>query len=201
MLLQDVDIERSVAATSIMPRLIAVNASQGGIPRFPMGLAYVDRDGLRGDVRGHEKHRRPDRAVSLLDYEIILQLAHEGFRVWPGRMGENLTVLGLDVQHLQPGTQITIDQVIVQLEELRKPCYVLDAIDPRLKDAAIGRCGYLASVIQPGIIEAGDVIRMHSQKTVGDCPNFSMPGEKNGTVPFSADGFLNRRNKSNGRHE
>lgn len=160
MLLQDVDIELCVPATSIMPRLIAVNASQGGIPRFPVGLAYVDRDGLRGDVRAHEKHRRPDRAISLLDYEIILQFVREGFRVWPGRMGENLTVVGLDVQHMQPGTQVAIDQVILRLEEPRKPCYVLDVIDPRLKDAAIGRCGYLASVIQPGIIEAGEVIRL-----------------------------------------
>jgi MOSC domain-containing protein YiiM len=164
MLLQDVDIKLSVPAASVIPRLIAVNVSQGGIPRFPMGLAYVDRDGLRGDVRGHEKHRRLDRAVSLLDYEIILQLVREGFRVWPGRMGENLTVLGLDVQRMQPGTQIAIDHVILQLEEPRKPCYVLDAIDPRLKDVATHRCGYLASVIQPGIIEAGDMIRVHSHE-------------------------------------
>ena len=177
MLLQEAEIELAVPTTSIMPRLVAVNVSQGGIPRFPMGLAYVDRDGLRGDVRGHEKHRRPDRAVSLLDYEIILQLVREGFRVWPGRMGENLTVIGLDVQNMQPSTRLKIDQVVLQLEQPRKPCYVLDAIHPRLKDVVVGRCGYLASVIEPGIIEPGDMIRVRSQ-TVRDCPYFAVPGSR-----------------------
>jgi MOSC domain-containing protein YiiM len=148
-------------------RLIAVNISEGGIPRFPQGLAYVDKGGLRGDIRAHEKHRRPDRAVSILDYEIILQLVHEGFRVWPGRMGENLTALGMDVQHMEPGTQLQIGNVIVQLEQPRKPCYVLDAIDPRLKDVVVGRCGFLASVIQPGPIESGARIQIHREPCAG----------------------------------
>src|SRR5262245_11224246 len=163
MLLREPHAGADEPALSPGARLIAVNISEGGIPRFPQGLAYVDKGGLHGDVRAHEKHRRPDRALSLLDYEIILQLVHEGFRVWPGRMGENLTVLGMDVQHMEPGTQLQIGDVIVQLEQPRKPCYVLDAIDPLLKDVVVGRCGYLASVIQPGLIESGARIQISSR--------------------------------------
>jgi len=167
MLLREPHAGADEPALSAAARLIAVNISEGGIPRFPQGLAFVDKGGLSGDVRAHEKHRRPDRALSLLDYEIILQLVHEGFRIWPGRMGENLTVVGLDVQRMEPGTQLQIGDVIVQLEQPRKPCYVLDAIDPRLKDVVVGRCGYLASVIRPGLIESGARIQIHREPCGG----------------------------------
>ena len=70
----------------------------------------------------------------------------------PGSAGENLTVAGLHVQSLPSGTRLRIGEVVLQLEEPRKPCYVLDAIDERLKEAIVGRCGYLASVIQPGVL-------------------------------------------------
>ncbi len=74
----------------------------------------------------------------MLDYEIIVELVREGFMIWPGRMGENLTVVGLGLQRLPPHTLLQIGAVILQLEQPRKPCYVLDAIDPCLKDAVVG---------------------------------------------------------------
>lgn len=144
------------------PQVIAVNISAGGIPKLPLSVADVNSDGLLGDFHAHLKHIRPDRAVSLLDYEIILALSREGFLVWPGRMGENLTVVGTDVQHMSPGTELTIDEVTLRLEAPRKPCYVLDAIDPRLKDAAVGRCGYMASVVRGGSIMPGAAVRIQA---------------------------------------
>ena len=167
-MLPETNVESPENQTPRAPRLIAVNTSQGGIPRMPIGSGYVEKDGLRGDVRAHEKHRRTDRAISLLDYETVLQLRHEGFPVWPGRMGENLTVVGLGVQQLAPGTLLQIGEVVLQLEQPRKPCYVLDVIDPRLKNAVVGRCGYLASVIQPGMIESGARIQICRQPCEGE---------------------------------
>ena len=73
--------------------------------------------------------------MSLLDDEILQQLVQEGFPLVPGAAGENLTVAGLDVQQMHPGTVLKIGDAVLQLEQPRKPCYVLDAIDPRLKDA------------------------------------------------------------------
>ena len=114
------------------PQVIAVlTFPPVGIPKLPVSLADVNSEGLLGDFHAHLKHIRPDRAVSLLDYEIILALSREGFLVWPGRMGENLTVVAADVQHMSPGTELTIDEVTLRLEAPRKPCYVLDAIDLR----------------------------------------------------------------------
>lgn len=137
------------------PRVLAVCVSRGGIPKLPQAAVQVGADGLQGDGRNHTKHVRPDRAVSLWDIEILDQLAAEGFPLTPGAIGENLTVEHLDVQNLSPGTNLRIGQLVLRLEQPRKPCYVLDAIDPRLKDVIVGRCGFLASVVHPGLVTPG----------------------------------------------
>jgi MOSC domain-containing protein YiiM len=139
----------------LAPYVVAVSVSPGGIPKRPLTVAHVTRSGLDGDGRNHAKHTRPDRAVSLWDLEILEQLVAEGFSLEPGAAGENLTVAGLDVQRMAPGTLLRIGGVVLKLEQPRKPCYVLDAIDPRLKEAIVGRCGYLASVVEEGTIHAG----------------------------------------------
>ncbi|MDZ4784303.1 MAG: MOSC domain-containing protein [Planctomycetia bacterium] len=135
--------------------LLAICVSPGGIPKLPQPDAWLTVNGFVGDGRNHTKHIRPDRAVSLLDMEVIEQLQCEGFTVAPGAIGENLTVLGLNVQRLSPGTLLQLGQILLRLEEPRKPCYVLDSIDPRLKDVIVGRCGYMASVVRGGLLVPG----------------------------------------------
>ena len=138
--------------SAVIPQVVAVCVSGGGIPKIPLQRAVVTPHGIEGDGHAHDKHIRLDRAVSLFDLEILKDLVAQGFSLQPGSAGENLTVVGLRVQSLSRGTRLRIGNVVLQLEEPRKPCYVLDAIDERLKDAIAGRCGYMASVIQPGII-------------------------------------------------
>lgn len=145
--------------TDIQPRagcIVAVCISPGGIPKLPVDRVRVSLEGLEGDGHAHAKHCRPDRAVSLLDLEVMQALVAEGFPLVPGATGENLTVRGLDVQALAPGTLLRVGEAIVRLTSPRKPCYVLDAIDPRLKEAIVGRCGYLAEVLVPGVVRSGD---------------------------------------------
>jgi len=142
--------------TDHTPQIISINISPGGIPKLPVSQARVTTDNLDGDDRAHAKHISPDRAVSLIDDEILRQLQKEGYAVYPGAMGENLTVRNLHVQRLAPGTRLRIDGgVVIELTEPRKPCFVLDAIHPDLKDAVVGRCGYLARVITEGAIRTG----------------------------------------------
>jgi MOSC domain-containing protein YiiM len=144
-------------------RVLAVCVSPGGIPKLPQPEGRVGFSGIAGDGRNHAKHVRPDRAVSLWDVEVLQQLVREGFpSLAPGVAGENLTVAGLCVQALSPGTLLAIGPVLLRLEQPRKPCYVLDAIDPRLKEAIVGRCGYLASVVREGVIRPGMEIEVVS---------------------------------------
>jgi MOSC domain-containing protein YiiM len=144
-------------------RIVAVCTSPGGIPKRPIESVLVTVDGLSGDGRAHAKHIRPDRAVSLWDLEILRQLVHEGYALVPGAAGENLTLEGFDVQSLRPGSILAAGEVRLRLETPRKPCYVLDSIDPRLKEAIFGRCGYMASVIRGGVLHAGMEIRCVSE--------------------------------------
>lgn len=139
-------------------KLLAICISRGGIPKLPQPDAWLSIEGFVGDGRNHTKHIRPDRAVSLLDMEIIAQLRREGFAVAPGAIGENLTVSGLNVQRLPPGTLLQVGRILLRLEEPRKPCYVLDSIDPRLKEVLVGRCGYMASVVRGGRMVPGSPI-------------------------------------------
>lgn len=152
-------------------RLVAVCVSGGGIPKQRVASVPVTTDGLAGDGHAHAKHNRPARAVCLFDLEILNQLQDEGYPLFPGAIGENLTVAGLHVQQMPPGTLLEIGDVLLQLEEPRKPCYVLDAIDPTLKDAIAGRCGFMASVVRGGAIAPGMTVvsSARNQRAVEAC--------------------------------
>ncbi|MGE0760540.1 MAG: MOSC domain-containing protein [Pirellulaceae bacterium] len=147
-----------MTAPSLQARVIAVCSSPGGIPKLPLEEAAVDLRGIQGDGHSHAKHDRPDRALSLFDLEVLRALVAEGFPLQPGTAGENITVEGLHVQGLPPGTLLKMGDVVMRLEQPRKPCYVLDAVHPDLQRAIVGRCGYLASVIRPGCIRPGMAI-------------------------------------------
>ena len=99
------------------------------------------------------------QAVSLQDAEVLEDLAREGFCLKPGATGENLMVHNLRVNQLQAGTILEFSGgVVLELTKERKPCYVLDAIDPRLKEVLVGRCGFYAKVLREGIIQTGEMI-------------------------------------------
>ncbi|MEW6253324.1 MAG: MOSC domain-containing protein [Planctomycetota bacterium] len=148
------DSDRATTAT-----IISVNISPGGIPKHNVGQTEVTAAGLVGDGQAHEKHRGPHRAVTILDAELLDQFLAEGYAVHPGALGENLTVRGLHVQRLKVGDRLHFEQgPVLELTELRKPCYVLDAVHPQLKHAVVGRCGYLCRVVQGGTLRVGQAI-------------------------------------------
>ena len=153
---------QQLSQTDPPPRVVAVCISSGGVPKLPIPFGTITASGVQGDAHAHAKHIRPDRAISILDVEIIRQLNAEGFAIRPGTTGENLSVEGLHVQQMQPGDLLRIGQVVLRLEEPRKPCFVLDAIDPRLKHEIVGRCGYMASVVRGGTIRPGMTIHCHA---------------------------------------
>lgn len=139
--------------------VVAVCVSPGGVPKLPVDEAEVCPEGLIGDGHAHEKHRRPHRAVSIQDVELLDELIAEGYFVAPGVIGENVTVRGLRVQALAPGDRLRFaNGPVLELTEPRKPCYVLDKIDPALKAAVVGRCGFLARVVTSGRLAPGQRI-------------------------------------------
>jgi MOSC domain-containing protein YiiM len=141
------------------PTIVSVNISPGGIPKRPIDAGQVSRDGIAGDGHDHEKHNTPIQAICLIDAEDLDDLRAEGFDVGPGALGENLTVRDLDVDALGAGDRLRLSGgVELEYTKHRKPCYVLDPISPRLKEAVDGRCGGYAKVITPGEIRPGETI-------------------------------------------
>ncbi len=146
------------------PEVLAVCTSNGGIPKIPRAFAYVFKTGLAGDGHNHDKHKTPLQAVCLQDVEFLEELMREGFPLTLGTIGENVTVRDLFVQKLPIGTVLEFSGgVVIELTKVRKPCYVLDAIDPKLKEVIMGRCGYYARVIREGVIKPGDKIILHKE--------------------------------------
>jgi molybdopterin synthase catalytic subunit len=145
--------------------VVAVNISAGGIPKRSVPEARATLEGLEGDLHDHEKHRRADRAISVQDLELLDELRAEGYLVGPGLMGENLTVQDLHVQALSVGDRLQFDAgPVLELTAIRKPCFVLDQIDPKLKETVVGRCGFMAKVLETGVLRPGQRIsvqRMH----------------------------------------
>jgi len=143
------------------PQVAAVCISGGGIPKHPRPCAEISFIGLKNDGHNHAKHNTPLQAVCLQDEEILGQLRQEGFPVHHGSIGENLTVRNLHVQKLSVGTVLEFEGgVVLELTKERKPCYVLDAIDPRLKEAILGRCGFYTRVLQEGVVKTGEQIKI-----------------------------------------
>lgn len=146
-----------------MAEVVAVCISDGGVPKQSVEGADLTVDGLLGDGQEHEKHRRPHRAVSIMDVELIEDLKEEGYPVEPGTIGENLTVRDLNVQSMSVGDRIRFENgPVIELAELRKPCFVLDKIHPKLKEVVVDRCGFLARVVETGHFAPGQRITVET---------------------------------------
>ena len=124
---------------------------------------------MEGYGHNHEKHRTPFQAVCLHDIEKLEYLNREGYSLSMGTTGENLTVRNLHVNTLSVGTIHEFSGgVVLELTKIRKPCYVLDGINPRLKEDIVGRCGLYAKVLKDGTLQKGETIEVIAQPSLDD---------------------------------
>ena len=142
-------------------QVISINVSPGGIPKISQPMIRVGIEGLEGDGHNHEKQRTPLQAVCIQDVEKLEELKGEGYSLVPGTTGENLTVQNLNVNNLPLGTILRFaNGVVLELSKVRKPCYVLDSINPRLKEDIVNRCGTYAKVLCEGVLIQGESIQV-----------------------------------------
>lgn len=72
---------------------MAINVSDGGVPKRSRESCRVGESGLEGDRRRDLRdHGGPDRAVSQYSLELIQALKAEEHPIQAGSIGENLTV-------------------------------------------------------------------------------------------------------------
>src|ERR1700694_3679310 len=109
----------------------------------------IEGQGLEGD-----KHAggAPDRQVLLADKEAL-----DAVNVQPGTIKENLTVEGLNVMELPPGSRLRLGaSAVLEITKVCEPCFRMDEIRMGLKDELLGRRGMVARVIKGGAVRGGE---------------------------------------------
>ncbi len=145
-----------------------LNCSNGGVPKQPVTEAVVTTTGLIGDRQAHPLiHGGPQRALCLYALERIDALRAEGHPIYPGSVGENVTVAGLDWAQLTPGTRLALgDEVVVEITKPANPCNSIAGSFTRGEFKRIaqklhpGESRLYARVIQTGRLVTGQPVRV-----------------------------------------
>lgn len=147
-------------------RVAGVFVSQGGVPKRPVPHARVTRLGLEGDAVANPKvHGGPDRALCLYSLERIGALRDEGHPVFPGALGENLALEGLDWDRVAPGAQLELGDALVEVASFTTPCaktkgYVSGDVTAYHQAHRPGWSRVYARVLREGVVRAGDIARL-----------------------------------------
>jgi MOSC domain-containing protein YiiM len=147
-----------------------INISPGGLPKTAVPQAQLNQEGLQGDaVRNRRVHGGPERAVCLYSLERIEALQKEGHPVFPGAMGENLTVSGLDWDLVKPGMLMRVgESALLEITRFTTPC---SSLIPYFIDGSYGRVSQTlhpgwarvyARVLFHGVIRQGDQVILDS---------------------------------------
>lgn len=148
-----------------------VSISRGGLPKRAVREARVGPLGIEGDVFAHPKiHGGPQQALLIVCAEVVEDLIADGFPLFYGAFGENITTRGLDRRALRAGQRYRLGtDVVIELTKPRGPCKALDVYDPRLRDLVYdaqvkardpqsprwGMSGFYASVVTGGVLRPG----------------------------------------------
>lgn len=147
-------------------QVVAVCLSSGGIPRFAVESALLTRRGFENDGHRYDEHYAPERAATLFNKEILDHFTSESEPFPPGSVGENLTLTGIDLNRLSPGTRLRIGEAEIRLEKAWKPCHAEDAVTGRTAMNDERWQGYFASVLKPGTIQAGEAVEVLTDEFV-----------------------------------
>jgi MOSC domain-containing protein YiiM len=141
---------------SIVYKPSSAPVCETGYTRTALQQAELVRDyGIEGDSKGGG-----NRQLNIMTLEVLQMLGAEGFQTQPGKMGEQLTVTGLDRNTLKAGDRIRIgDQAVVEMTEPRTGCAKFERHQSKLRTEAAGRLGMMARVVAGGTIKVGDEVR------------------------------------------
>jgi MOSC domain-containing protein YiiM len=154
--------------------VLQINVSPGGVPKRPIPDGVVTSLGIAGDRHANPQvHGGPRQAILLITSEGIDELKEQGFPLYHGALGENLTTLGLNRRSVRIGQRYRIGDILVEITKVRAPCETLNAypgIQQAIYDQEVkagnpasplwGLSGFYASVLRTGTIRPGDPIQL-----------------------------------------
>ncbi len=151
------------------------DATPSGIVKRPtMGPVAVRPLGLAGDAQADlSVHGGLEKAVygyAFSHYPAwAADFPEHAEKLLPGAFGENLTIEGADERDLCVGDLHAIGTARLQVCQPRQPCFklALKFDDPRLPPTMVmnGRAGWYYRVLEPGVLAAGDPVRLVERPT------------------------------------
>ncbi len=149
-------------------RIFQLNISAGGVPKLAVREGQVNELGMAGDEhRFPDIHGGPERALCLFSLERILELQAEGHPIFPGAVGENVTIVGLDWQQVVPSVQLSLgDEVLLEVTSYTTPCntipvYFVDGQYQRIAQKLHpGWSRVYARVLNGGKLRVGQVVKL-----------------------------------------
>jgi hypothetical protein len=142
-------------------------------------ITLIEDYGVEGDAHAgrYAKHRflarlcstLPNkRQVHLIRAELLTELRKRGHIVGPGELGENVTTIGLNLEHFPLGTRLHLGETaVVELTGIRTPCRLIDHFQSGLRKQMVRgdvagpkyKCGVLGVVVMGGRVSPGDSAR------------------------------------------
>ena len=152
-------------------RIFQLNTSPGGVPKLAVREAELNELGLVGDDhRFPNIHGGPERALCLFSLDRILELQAEGHPIFPGAVGDNVTISGFDWEQMVPGVRLSLgDEVLVEITKYTNPCNTIpeffadgeyERISQKLHP---GWSRVYARVLKPGRLCVGQLVEVHDR--------------------------------------
>jgi MOSC domain-containing protein YiiM len=164
----------SMAQQAAGGRIVQINISHGGVPKLPIEVATVGPLGIEGDYHNDVRdHGGPTRALCLFTLQEIERLQGEGHPIAAGTVGENVTLAGIELGALVPGTRLQLgDEVRIEIASYAVPCktiresfsdYDFTRISHKLH---LGESRVFARVLRGGVMRPGDPVRMLTERSL-----------------------------------
>ena len=154
-------------------QIASVNVSHpGGVTKRPIDRTLITTRGLIGDGQRTKEpvHGGPEKAVCLYGVEQIRRVNADGHHLYPGAIGENLTLSGLDLGGLASGDQLRIGDPasgpIIQLSDPAAPCKNIAGSFEGWRIARVSHkvrpedSRWYARVLREGPVVSGDPIEL-----------------------------------------
>ena len=155
--------------------LVQISVSRGGVPKRAIPEGEVNALGIVGDRHAcPQVHGGPQRALLVMTAEGIDELIGQGFPLFAGALGENITTRGIDRCWMRAGQRYRVGEILIELTRLREPCLQLNpygrGIQGAVYDADVkagnfksprwGLGGFYAAVLRAGTIRTGDPVEL-----------------------------------------
>jgi len=131
----------------------------------PSGV-FIENFGMAADAHAEEGIRRQ---VSLLAVASIEKMKKLGIEVGVGDFAENLTVAGLELHRLPPGSRLRAGaEVVLEITQIGKACHKGCAIFAQVGTCIMPKEGVFARVVRGGVVNAGDTVEVIQGKGCED---------------------------------